>query len=435
MSASNPHSDKLTRPVADVLRNLIRANIISGNFRRHRTPSDPDLERFKLDSDPTTLKRCSSYVTKLLAAQKELDMYEPLAKLLTEISCFVNCMQIKQPRTSALADNNSMLMFITRSTSVQEAADGELVRLDIAGVAATTKEVEEYLDKDDFPKRHSSLHWYQCLSVGKAKLAEVSDRTSDADFLQLLSHVWCANRYQPYRFNHTAILAYKNGFITLKCSPDSAIVSSSRPYTQYGALVQYVYDVYYPYPHEATATAQPLEPFEFANLKPILSSEFRPKKKAAAAPLSPSFRYADGNKTNEYEIFDLFHGSGFGRQAYVGLGAKTTKDEGSPQAIVFKVYCRERVCHFREEELLEHIHKRSYLPGVVRICKNMLDRPFVLLRNDPTDPVREACMIPLATTGESLSMCKNVLQFLKAMYDITEGLYLSSLMYIDTNMS
>jgi hypothetical protein len=70
----------------------------------------------------------------------------------------------------------------------------------------------------------------------------------------------------------------------------------------------------------------------------------------------------------------------------------------------------------------------------VRICEDALDRPFVLSKNHTNDPVREACMIPLATTGESLSMCKNVLQFLKAMYDLTEGLYLSSLICIDTNM-
>ena len=37
-------------------------------------------------------------------------------------------------------------------------------------------------------------------------------------------------------------------------------------------------------------------------------------------------------------------------------------------------------------------------------------------------------------TGQSLSMCKDILQFFKAMYDLTEGLYLSSLIFIETNM-
>jgi hypothetical protein len=167
-------------------------------------------------------------------------------------------------------------------------------------------------------------------------------------------------------------------------------------------------------------------------LKPIQSSSDRPKTKAAAA-LNPSFRYVDNNKTTEYVIVDLFHGSGFGRQMYVGLGAKTTTDEGPAPAIVFKIYCRERALRFREENILEEIHKESYLPGVMRISKHKLDQPFVLSKNHTNDPVREACMIGLATTGESLSICKNVLQFLKAMYDLTEGLYLSSLICINTN--
>jgi hypothetical protein len=45
-------------------------------------------------------------------------------------------------------------------------------------------------------------------------------------------------------------------------------------------------------------------------------------------------------------------------------------------------------------------------------------------------------MISLASTGEILSACKDVLQFLKVMYDhLTEGMDLISLVYTDANMT
>ena len=55
----------------------------------------------------------------------------------------------------------------------------------------------------------------------------------------------------------------------------------------------------------------------------------------------------------------------------------------------------------------------------------MLERLFVLSRVHTQDPVWEPCMLSLATMSEILSMCKNVLQFFKTMYDLTEGFYLN----------
>jgi hypothetical protein len=65
-------SDMITRPFkTDVLHNHIYETIDSGYFKQHPSQSDPDLERFKFDSDATTLKRCSLYVTKLLPSSTE----------------------------------------------------------------------------------------------------------------------------------------------------------------------------------------------------------------------------------------------------------------------------------------------------------------------------------------------------------------------------
>ena len=66
--------------------------------------------------------------------------------------------------------------------------------------------------------------------------------------------------------------------------------------------------------------------------------------------------------------------------------------------------------------------------------QDMAEQPFVLSTPHAQDPVWEACMISLTMTGQSLSMWKDILQFFKAMYDLTEGLYLSSLIFIETNM-
>ena len=75
----------------------------------------------------------------------------------------------------------------------------------------------------------------------------------------------------------------------------------------------------------------------------------------------------------------------------------------------------------------------GFLPGVPRIAKCVSEQPFLLPRADALDPFQEACMISLATRGQSLSMCKNVLHFLNAIYDLVEGLCLSSLIHTDTN--
>ena len=83
--------------------------------------------------------------------------------------------------------------------------------------------------------------------------------------------------------------------------------------------------------------------------------------------LSHRYTVQDGHGTTEYTIFDLFHGLDFGWQAFVGLGAKLTKEGASPQIIILKVYCQERACWFREEDILQEIHKAGDLPGVPRI--------------------------------------------------------------------
>ncbi|KAF8521151.1 hypothetical protein JB92DRAFT_3111299 [Gautieria morchelliformis] len=406
----------MSRPVkADVLRHHIQKAITDGDFWLLSSESDSDLP-LKLDGDSETYKRCASYISTIQAVEKpEHKIYEPLAKLLTEVSRIVHCMQVKGSRTSALTATNSLIMFIPRATSVQEADDGEAIRPDIAGVEATAEEVVKYLEDGDLPDWISSLRWSQLVSVAEVKLANLPEQRKEADMLQLLSYVWCANRYQPNRFIHTALLAFKTGFMTLQYHPDSVAVSSSHPYSDIEGLVRYVYDVYYP----GGTTSTPLE---FTNLKPIPSSPHELKTNAVTTLLKPHFTYTvqGDDETVQYSIFDLFHGSGFGRQAYVGLGAKTTAGGRSPLIIVLKVYCRDAACRFKEEHIIQKIHRDGYLPGVPRICEDTQEQPFVLQGSHEQDPVWEACMISLATTGESLSTCKNVLQFLKAMYDLTE---------------
>jgi hypothetical protein len=174
--------------------------------------------------------------------------------------------------------------------------------------------------------------------------------------------------------------------------------------------------------------------FEFTGLKPIQRLSNEPRSKSTATALKPSFKYTvrNNNKT-KYTVFDLYHGSGFGRQVYVGLGATATKCTKFPRVIVIKAYCRDKGRRFKEEDILRKIHTDGCLPGVPQIPNDVWEQPFQLPRNDDLDPFREACMIFLTTTGQSLSMCKNVLQFLKAMYDLTEGLCPNSLIHTDTD--
>ena len=121
-----------------------------------------------------------------------------------------------------------------------------------------------------------------------------------------------------------AILAYKTGFINLKYCLASAIIFSNRLYSQHEeALAQYIDDLHYLQCNAASTAHAP----EFTNLKPIQSSSDEPKTKTIATALKLNFRYAvrDGHATTEYAIFDLFHGSVFGWQVLVGLGAKLSK--------------------------------------------------------------------------------------------------------------
>ncbi|KAF8525303.1 hypothetical protein JB92DRAFT_2877227 [Gautieria morchelliformis] len=344
----------------------------------------------------------------------EKELYKPVTKLLTEISCFVHRMHVEKGFTSALTDNDSLLMFIIRASSVKDADNGEVP--DIVGVDATAEEVTNYLEKDVLPDRLVSLHWSQLLSVGHINLAEMPDDWDTDDLVQSLSYVWCIDRYQPNRFVHTAIMAYKTGFLTLQCLPDSMAVSSNHSYDDHEALVRYVYALYYPGSGAETQLC------EFTNLKPIQRSSDEPKTNASTTALKPSFKYTvkGDNETAEYSIFDHFHGSSFSRQVYVGLGAIAIKSTRFPRVVVLKVYSRGLTRRFHEEDILQKIHEDGYLPGVPRISKDVSEQPFPLPRNHSLDRHREACMVPLTTTGESLSKCKNVLQFLKAMYDLTE---------------
>ncbi|KAF8519967.1 hypothetical protein JB92DRAFT_3141597 [Gautieria morchelliformis] len=409
MSPQTPvkvRTDKLSRPFkADALRQHIETAIDSRTFQTFSLVDDQGPMPTPLDT--ATTEKCSSYIKEITEiAKSEKDLYKPVTKLLTEISRFVHARPSTKPLNSVLTDKSSLIMFIIRANSVQDADDGEVIRPDIVGVEADADEVADYLDKNRLPNRLSSLRWSQLVSVGEIKLSAMPEKSNQEDLVQLLSYVWCTNRYQPNRFLHTAIMAYKTGFFTLQCLPDSATFSWNHSYDNHHALFQYIYALYYP---ESGAN---LQPCQFTNLKPIQP----PKITTAAIGLKPSFNYAV--RDVEYSVFDLFHGSGFSRQVYVGLGATATRSTGIPKVIVLKVYCRDVTRRFREEEILQEIHKDGYLPGVPRISKDASERPFQFPGHK--DHTREACMVPLTTTGESLSKCKDVLQFLKAMYDLTE---------------
>jgi hypothetical protein len=170
-----------------------------------------------LGGDSKTFNSCSSYVSTIQAVEKQkLEISKPLTKLLTEISRFVHHAQVEEPRTSAVTATNSLLMFIPRATSVQQADDGETIGPDIVGVEATAEEIVRYLEEDVLPHRLSSLRWSRLVSVSKIKLTDVPDQWKETDMLQLLSYVWCVDRCQPNRFIHTAFLAFKTGFTTLR---------------------------------------------------------------------------------------------------------------------------------------------------------------------------------------------------------------------------
>ena len=172
----------------------IKDSIVNETFLVHNTASEPDPEPVKFDDE--TLRRCSSYISTILAIGKpEHEIHRPLTKLLTEISCFVHRIPVNKPRTSALTNKDFVLIFMPRPSSIQEAADGEMVRPDIAGVEATSEEAAKYLEEDILPDRFLSLRWSQIVSVGKVNSVKMPDKRINTDLLQLLSYVWCANRY------------------------------------------------------------------------------------------------------------------------------------------------------------------------------------------------------------------------------------------------
>jgi hypothetical protein len=76
---------------------------------------------------------------------------------------------------------------------------------------------------------------------------------------------------------------------------------------------------------------------------------------------------------------------------------------------------------FREDEIIQKIHKDGVVPGVVRILSSGLvtegEQPVTTI----SSPKREKRRLVMTSHGLGLDECGTVLEFLKVMFDVVEG--------------
>jgi hypothetical protein len=89
---------------------------------------------------------------------------------------------------------------------------------------------------------------------------------------------------------------------------------------------------------------------------------------------------------------------------------------------VVKDMWRDERRRFEEEAILNKIHRHGFVQGVVRVAASGPLPDVYIERNVGGQPRRRSKRrLIMGSTGNRLSACESVLQFLKVMYDALEG--------------
>ena len=352
--------------------------------------------------------------------RKETPLYRPLCKFLT------------------LLAESSYLFIPWDNQTARE--DEELFRQAILAVNAQRKDIDEFLHNDlplsDLPdefhycdkdKVRSRVYYSDIQMVGEVKSGDAPGSSQECfhHATQVLKYLFITSRYQPRHAHHIGFLAYHNGFVIIDYYPDRAFFSNlfawDDPEAQI-ALKQAIDDIQ----NRSFTTKQ----FESIN------ATLRHDKSRLQFCLSGNF-----TDTNDvYKLFDLHRGEGWHRNAYVGIGVGNQIDMRSDWKVI-KHYWHNMGRRFNELDILRHIYQRPLTSGEKRcttgIVRVNLTESRVLIQDgtpgssgSPVDGdcvPRQSVLLVMESLGHALSSCSSVMEFLKAMYDLVEGEYLSLL--------
>jgi len=173
-----------------------------------------------------------------------------------------------------------------------------------------------------------------------------------------------------------------------------------------GALAGYIYSLYIP-------------PSDHFTTDPSIESN---DKTDSTKPTTWTIR-AHGNVYQNCRL--LFFGPSWGRRTFVWVG---TLDG---ESVIIKDAFRDNARRFAEGQLLlKDIHSGAFVPGVVRL----MNWGFVscdhgdiatVKRSSLNTPYRKKTRLVLGSVGTRLKESKSVVDLLKAVYDVIEGVCLS----------
>ena len=318
--------------------------------------------------------------------------------------------------------------------------DIQTAREDILAVNAQWKDIDKFLHSDlalsDLPdefhyrdkdKVQSRVYYSDIQMVGEVKPGDAPGSRQElfGHATQVLKYLFTTSRYQPRHAYHIGFLAYHNGFVIIDYYPDRALFSHlfawDDPDAQI-ALKQAIDDI-----QDRNFTTKQFE---------SINATLRRDKSRLQFCLSGKFTHTD----TVYQLFDLHRGEGWHRNAYVGIGVGEQIDTRSDWKVI-KHYWHDMGRRFNELHILQHIYQRPLISGEKRCTTGIVRVNFnesrVLIRGDTsgssgssTDGVhvpRQSVLLVMESLGHALSSCSSVMQFLKAMYDLVEGEYLSLL--------
>lgn len=250
----------------------------------------------------------------------------------------------------------------------------------------------------------SKVPWHAIESVIEIKSS--ADRLSGAR--QCAAYLGALNQARPDKPGAYGVSIGPENYEILWSDPSGGYRSGPYQWNDEAgcsAIVDYVTSLYLPPENHHTADSS-ISPCD---------------TKSQPAPLSEPFWKFDGL---DGQLFNtLFVGRAHSRMTRV-YGPR-----GQERLPVVKESYRPPHRRFKEEAMIAAIHKNGIVPGVVQArthepgtIMTITTDDVVLTRENPHPPTRmEKSRLIMDATGDDLSECRSVLDFLKVMFDAVEG--------------
>ena len=219
-----------------------------------------------------------------------------------------------------------------------------------------------------------------------------------------------AYRHQQARPDHPMILCLivkPQWYQVILSSPNGVVASKETPWSDLELLLAYVYSHYDPlddhFLHDDTVSWNEADP---ASSRPSWSIVFRGQT---------------------YTGHFLFVGEPWGRRTMV-----FRVYGGEEDALIMKESYRSTNRRFKEEAVLEQIHRDGDVPGVVRLKDwEYVHTDGKLLQIGSGDDARIKVRHAFYDYGQPLLEAKSVNDLLEVFYDVLEGTFLCSQLTID----